>query len=145
MNAVVGTWVVLDPKVGGWLLNPDHPPLTFLQTALTLKAPLPKVSRQNVSYLSYIDLLKIQMHFDITLHTFQESSPGLAPEDELWSDLECLSNTTAFLHTLLTQHRLWAIYIHLEMRLLPSLAGTVLMHTECVFFYLPVIKEVLNH
>lgn len=70
------------------------------------------------------------MHFAIIVHTFQESSPGVAPEDELWCDLECLGNTTAFLHTLLIQHRLWAIFIHLEMRLLPSLAGTGLLCTE---------------
>lgn len=39
----VGSWVLLDPKIGCWLLNPDQPPVTFMQTVLTLNAPLPQV------------------------------------------------------------------------------------------------------
>ena len=40
---VIGSWVILDPKVGGWLMDSDHPPVTFQQTAIALKVPLSQV------------------------------------------------------------------------------------------------------
>ncbi|KAK8718817.1 hypothetical protein OTU49_014446, partial [Cherax quadricarinatus] len=88
---VIGSWVLLDPKIGGWLLNPDHPPITFMQTALVLQAPLPKVSVGH-------------------------------QDDVLCSDLESLSCITQILHSQLRQNRLWTIFLHLEMRIVPTLA-----------------------
>nr|XP_045602645.1 DNA polymerase nu-like [Procambarus clarkii] len=88
---VVGSWVLLDPKVGGWLLNPDHPPITFMQTVLSLQTSLPKMCAG---------------HQDDVLH----------------GDLEALSSITQVLYTKLCQSQLWTIFLHLEMRIVPTLA-----------------------
>ncbi|XP_050716052.1 uncharacterized protein LOC126998427 isoform X2 [Eriocheir sinensis] len=89
---VISSWVVLDPKIGGWLLDSDHPPVTFKQTALALKVPLP------------------------------QAGSGQHTEEEIRSDLEALSKLTASLHTHLSCLGLWTIFLHLEMRITPVLA-----------------------
>jgi len=30
--AVISRWNVVDPKIAAWMLDPDHPPVTFQQT-----------------------------------------------------------------------------------------------------------------
>ncbi|XP_071546622.1 DNA polymerase nu-like isoform X2 [Panulirus ornatus] len=52
----IGSWVILDPKVGGWLLNPEHPPITFKETALLLQAPILQVSCGHQDDQLYCDL-----------------------------------------------------------------------------------------
>ncbi|XP_045138981.1 DNA polymerase nu-like [Portunus trituberculatus] len=84
--------MILDPKIGGWLMNSDHPPITFQQTAIALKVSLP------------------------------EAGIGQQPEEEIFKDMEALSLVGAALHTRLVQLSLWTIFLHLEMRITPILA-----------------------
>uniref|UniRef100_A0A0P4WGC6 DNA-directed DNA polymerase family A palm domain-containing protein n=1 Tax=Scylla olivacea TaxID=85551 RepID=A0A0P4WGC6_SCYOL len=89
---VISSWVILDPKIGGWLMNSDHPPITFQQTAIALKVSLP------------------------------QAEVGKRPEEEISKDMEALSLVAAVLHARLVQLSLWTIFLHLEMRITPILA-----------------------
>jgi len=48
---VVSHWNVVDPKIGAWLLDPDHPPVTFQQTARRWMNAEPHVSALHIHTL----------------------------------------------------------------------------------------------
>ena len=48
---VVSHWNVVDPKIGAWLLDPDHPPVTFQQTARRWMTVEPQVSALHIHTL----------------------------------------------------------------------------------------------
>lgn len=59
----------------------------------------------------------------ISISHCYKAGTGLHPEEEICSDLEALSIVAAALHIHLVQLNLWTIFLHLEMRITPVLAG----------------------
>lgn len=63
-------------------------------------------------------------------NNIQQAGTGQHPEEEIWNDLEALSKVTAALCTLLNHLSLWTLFLHLEMRITPILAGETYLFFE---------------
>ncbi|PNF22499.1 hypothetical protein B7P43_G14844 [Cryptotermes secundus] len=85
-------WLLLDPKVGCWLLDPDHPPGQFADAVHALSLGLEKPS----------------------------ASPNM--KTVACHQLQLLSSLTEKLYQQLLKQKLWKIFVDMEMKLLPILA-----------------------
>ncbi|XP_072042570.1 DNA polymerase nu-like [Amphiura filiformis] len=87
-------WEVLDPKVAAWLLDPDHPPITFSDVLDVIK----KVDRKT-------------LQSDVKLTNLVQK------------DLTNLSTAMEVLYQQLKKHNLWDLFSSVEAKLTPILAA----------------------
>lgn len=108
---VFSQWLVLDPLIGCWLLNPDEPPHSFKDILKSLKLP---------------EVMEFYDHggpLNILLPNFIPSQECNSTEKQL----EKLSECTQVLYESLTKNGTWKLFLHVEMRITAILACKVLI------------------
>lgn len=89
-------WVVLDPLIGCWLLDPDHPPTSFQGVMSQLgTTPNYKVTANDT----------LAKSCDMIVH---------------------LSKSMEKLNNLLVDKNLWNVFVNIEMKVLSILSGILL-------------------
>ncbi|XP_069684319.1 uncharacterized protein [Periplaneta americana] len=90
---VCSKWILLDPKVGCWLLDPDNPPHSFSDA-----------------------VNKLGLDKDISAKSWNLESKAC-------HQLQLLSKLSEVLYQKLQEHKLWKLFLDIEMKLTPILAA----------------------